>query len=244
MSAAPDEALFQNLVSEATLGFGDPVADQAWMRQSNPVDLISNVRAFAADGTQSTYLKHFVNDAVPRRVEDYTALPDRYMGEVFEAALFPTNIYMERIFDRYGVARTWNVGPGNHWDPYQSEYFREQLEGQYANLQHWNGGGVGRPAPVRFDYRTIFTDFDIWGWHLSVADRPAVEFLNLTNVSCSGLTLRGTGKITITVPPACGTSRAGATTFNVDLGPGWAVSEPGGLGTSRAYGKTVTVPLS
>src|SRR5580765_1352569 len=122
---------------------------------------------------------------------------------------------MERIFDRYGVARTFNVGPGNHWDPYQSEYFREQLQGQYANLQHWDGGGAPRPAPVRFDYRTINTDFDIWGWHFAVADRPAVEFLNLTNVSCSGLTMRGTGKVTVTVPSACETTNAGARTFTV-----------------------------
>jgi hypothetical protein len=214
------------------------------MRASNPIDLIANARAFSADGTQSTYLKHFVNDAVPRRVEDYAALTTDYMGEVFEALLFPMNLYMERIFDRHGIQRTFNVGPGHHWDPYQSPYFREQLEGQYDNLQHWDGSGTARPSPVRFDYRTIATDFDIWGWHLSVAERPAVEFLNLTNVTCQGLTLRGTGKVTVTVPETCGTSKAGQRTFSVDLGPGWAVSEPGGLGSSRAYGKTVTVALS
>jgi S-formylglutathione hydrolase FrmB len=232
------------LIAEVLFGFGDPVADQAWMRASNPIDLISNVRAWAADGRQSTHLKHFVNDAVPRRLEDYASLPQQYMAEVFEALLFPMNIYMEHVFNRYGIERTFNVGPGWHWDPYQAPYFREQLEHQYANLAHWDGGGSPRPDPVRFDYRSIRTDFTIWGWHVAVAERAAIEFLNLTDVTCNRLTLRGTGVVEITVPSACNTGVDGSPAFRVDLGPGWPVDEPAGLGTSRAYGATQTIELT
>jgi S-formylglutathione hydrolase FrmB len=240
MSAAPDVAFQTNIVAEVTTGFGDPVADQAWWRASNPSDLISNARARAADGTQSVHLQHFVNDAIPRRpVEDATRYADGgYMALVYEALLFPTDLYMERLFDRYGVERTFRVGPGDHSGVYGVPYFREQLEGQYANLRHWDGASSGRPDPERFDYRTVRTDFTIWGWRFDV-DRQPVEFLNLTNVSCSSITLRGTGRVNVTAPPACGVSP-----FVVDLGPSQPLDEPAGLGTSRGYGRTVTVALS
>ena len=245
MSAAPDVAFQQNIVGEVTTGFGDPVADQAWWRASNPADLISNARARAADGTQSVHLQHFVNDAVPRRpVEDATRYADGgYMALVYEALLFPTNQYMERLFDRYGVERTFRVGPGDHSGVYGEPYFREQLEGQYANVRHWSGPGKGRPDPDRFDYRTVRTDFDIWGWNFNVERQP-VEFLNLTDVSCSSITLRGTGRVTVTAPRQCKTGVAGERTFVVDLGPSQPLDEPAGLGTSRGYGRTVTVALT
>lgn len=243
-SLTPAELLATFIVGEVVVGFGDPVADQAWMRASNPADLVSNARAFAADGRQSNHLKHFVNDAIPRRVEDLIELPDDYMQQVYETILYPTDLYLEHLFDRHGVQRTFDVGPGQHGYPYQSPYFREQLEAQYAHLLHRDGGGHAMPDPAVFDYRTVRRDVDIWGWHFEVRDRPAVEFLNLTDVSCDGLTLRGTGIVVVTVPASCGTGQAGSRTFTVDLGSGWPVDEPGGMGTSHLYGKTVTVPLT
>ena len=242
-SAAPDEALSTTVVSETVVGFGDPVADQAWLRQSNPTDLIPNARARAADGTQAVHLKHFVNDSVARRAEDYEALPTNYMSHVFETLLFPMNLYMEQIFDRYGVERTFHVGPGNHSAVYAVAYFREQLEEQYANLAHAHDPGDPRPDPVVFDYRTVRPTFEIWGWRFSVADREAVEFLNLTDVSCDGLTLRGSGMVEAVVPAGCGTGLDGSATFTVSLGPGSATDEMAGLGSSRAYGASVRVEL-
>lgn len=244
-SALPDQAFQTNIVGEVTTGFGDPVADQAWWRASNPSDLIPNARARAADGTQSVHLQHFVNDAVPRRPADDLAryADGGYMALAYEALLFPTNQYMERIFDRYGVERTFNVGPGDHSGVYGVPYFREQLEGQYANLRHWDGSSKGRPDPVQFDYRTVRNQFTIWDWTFAV-DREAVEFLNLLDVTCSSITLRGTGQVTATAPKDCGTGVAGSPTFTVDLGPSQAVDEPAGLGSSSVYGRTVTVPLT
>ena len=239
----PIELLTFFIVGEVTLGFGDPIADQAWMRASNPTDLVSNARAYAADGTQANHLKHWVNDAIPRRAEDLSELPTDFMQQVYETVLYPSDLYLEHVFDRYGVQRTFDVGPGQHGYPYQSPYFREQLAAQYAHLQHADGKGHPMPDPVVFDYRTVRTDFPIWGWQFKVRQRPAVEFLNLTNVSCDGLTLRGTGKVTVTVATSCGTGVDGHRTFTVDLGPGWPIDEPGGAGTSHIYGKTKTVEL-
>ena len=239
----PAQLFDQFVVGELTLGFGDAIADQAWMRASNPIDLIPNARAFAADGTQSNHLKHFVNDAVPRRLEDLEGIAANPLIEGYEAILYPSNLYLERVLDRYGIERTFDVGPGHHGHPYQSPYFREQLEQQYAHLAHRDGTGVLMPDPAVFDYRTVRTEFDVWGWSFEVRDRPAVEFLNLTAVSCDGLTLRGTGRVRVTVPERCGTGSGGERTFVVDLGPGWPTDELLGLGTSSAYGRTATVPL-
>ena len=53
--------------SVATVGFGDLVADSEWWRSSQPHEHTGNLRAWAADGTQSTHVKFFSNDMIPRR---------------------------------------------------------------------------------------------------------------------------------------------------------------------------------
>ena len=101
-----------------------------------------------------------------------------------------------------------------------------------------------RDLPV-FDYRSISRDFSIWNWHFSV-DRDPTEFLTLRSVSCDGLTLQGTGKVTVTVPPPCHTSLDGTPktrTFTVDLGAAQATDEPLGLGATPVYGRTAHITL-
>jgi hypothetical protein len=241
-TVAPEAAWDQLYGAVATVGFGDMAgADSAFFRDVQPNDLVPNARAYGADGRQSLHIKYFVNDAVPRRVEDFTEEAPILIG--FEVLLYPTNLTLDNTMERYGVERTFNVGPGTHSGSYSRAYHREQLEAQYANVRHWDGGGNPRPAPVVFDYRTSRSAFDIWGWTFRVERQP-VEFLNLTAVSCHALTLRGTGKVVVTVDKKCRTGIDGARTFTVDLGPSQPVSEPQGAGSSHAYGPTVTVQLT
>jgi S-formylglutathione hydrolase FrmB len=239
----PAEAFAQMLVGEATLGWGDVAADHAWFRHSNPVDLMPNARAWGADGRQSVHLQHFVNDAVVRRPEDVAALGERYMATVYETLLHPMNLYMEDLYDRLGVETTFHVGPGDHSGTYGVPYFREQLEGQYGALRHRDGGGEPGPRPTVFDYRTIRTSFEVWGWRVEV-DRAATEFLSLTEVSCEALSVRGTGVVTVTVPGWCRTGVDGGRTVTVDLGPSQPVDEPVGAGSTRAYGRTAVIDLT
>ncbi|HWH32886.1 MAG TPA: alpha/beta hydrolase-fold protein [Egibacteraceae bacterium] len=239
--AAVHQRVDPPLTAEVAYGWGDPVADQAWMRGANPVDLIPNARAYDHDGRQVVHLKHFVNDAVPRRQSDLTN--PNVFAQFYESALYPMNLYMERVFDRYGVERDFRVGPGDHSGTYGVPYFREQLAEQYARLRHWDGGGRPPPRPVRFDYRTVRSAFSVWGWSFAV-EREAMEFLNLTDVSCDGLTLRGSGSVTVTVPARCAaTGPGGERTFTVDLGPSQPADEPAGMGQSSAYGRVVRVTL-
>ena len=236
----PEAAWTQLYGSVATVGFGDmAVADSAFFRDVQPFDLVPNARAYKR-GRQALHIKYFVNDAIPRRAEDFTV--ESHMQIAFEVLLSPTNRVLETTFDRFGVERTFHMGPGTHSGSYSRAYHREQLEAQYANLRHWDGGGAPRPDPEVFDYRTSRSRFDIWGWEFAV-EREPVEFLNLTDVSCDRLTLRGTGVVTVTAPRRCQAGLAGQRTFTVDLGPSQVTSEPHGAGSSQVYGRTVTVEL-
>jgi hypothetical protein len=94
------------------------------------------------------------------------------------------------------------------------------------------------PIPETFRHRTLRTDFSIYDYDITVVDRPATEFLTLTDVTHDGLTLRGSGLVevvtgsryergaTYTVE-GTGTAAidvvadgAGRLAFPVDLGPG------------------------
>jgi S-formylglutathione hydrolase FrmB len=96
-------------------------------------------------------------------------------------------------------------------------------------------------VPDDFDYRTIESVFEVYGWEVSV-DRDVVEFLALTDVDRDDLTVTGSGTVTVTTPAAyepgavyrvsaSGAStvepaqqnvvadRAGRLTYTVTLGP-------------------------
>ena len=221
----------------ALLALGDPVADQAFYRGNMPRDLAMNGHA-SDGGTQSLYIKGFSNDTVPRRTADATD----FGSIAFEDIVLPMNVAMEAAFSVEGVSNDYQLHPGIHSDPYRWPWLREQLEDQYARLAHADGtDGAPRPATA-FDYRTISTDFSIWNWRVHVARTP-VEFLEMRDVSCQGLTLQGTGSVTVTVPGNCHTRLGGDRTFTVDLGPSMPTDEPAGAGATPVYGRTVTVDL-
>jgi S-formylglutathione hydrolase FrmB len=222
------------------LVFGDPAQDQAQYRGNMPRDLAMNGRASAA-GVSSLHIRGFVNDAIPRRREDIG--PSYPVAQAFEAIVLPMNLGMEAAFRIAGVEHTFEIHPGIHSGVYWNPFLRAQIAAQYARVRHADGTGSPPPLATVFDYRTISTDFTIWGWAFHVAREP-VEFLTLNDVSCDGLTLRGSGVVTVSVPPSCGTTLNGKTTFDVDLGPSWPVDEPAGASDLPAYGVSVRVELS
>jgi S-formylglutathione hydrolase FrmB len=222
------------------LVFGDPAGDQSQYRGNMPRDLAVNGRASAA-GVSSLHIRGFVNDAVPRRLEDIG--PSYPISQAFEGIVLPMNLEMDLSFRLAGVEHTFEIHPGLHSGVYWNPFLRAQLAAQYARVRHADGTGSPPPMPTVFDYRTISKDFEIWGWRFSVAREP-VEFLMMNDVSCDGLTLRGSGVVTVTVPAACGTTLKGRSTFDVDLGPSWPVDEPAGASDVPAYGFSVRVELS
>jgi S-formylglutathione hydrolase FrmB len=219
------------------LVFGDPAGDQARYRGNMPRDLAMNARAKAGD-VWSLHIRGFVNDAVPRRAEDLG--PSYPVSQAFETIVLSMNLGMELAFQMAGVEHGFEIHPGLHDRVYWNPFLREQIAAQYARVRHVDGRGGPTPMPTLFDYRSIANDFTIWGWSLHVARDP-VEFLTLTNVSCKGLTLRGTGVVTVKVAASCRTKQRMLT---VDLGPSLPVDEPGGASDVPAYGRTVRVDLS
>jgi hypothetical protein len=212
---------------------GDPVADQAYFRGNMPPDLAMNGIG-GAMGIDS-----FVNDTIPRQSSDLTDTT----ALAFEDIVLPMNADMQLAFDAEGVPNTFAIHQGLHSDAYRNAWMRGLEEFAYGRLSHADGTTGTPPPPPVFDYRTISTDFTIWGWHLAVARQP-VEFLTMTAVCCSSITLQGTGRITVTVPPSCATGVGGRSTFTVDLGDPFPIDDPAGLGATRVYGTTTTVSLS
>lgn len=234
----------------ALTALGDPVADQAYFRGNMPTDLAMNGRAFSGGGDQVLGIDDFWNDMVPEQGAqqllsggDPGALGNDVSSEPFENIVFPMNVDMEAALAAQGVANTFAIHQGNHSDTYRNAWFRGLEQFTYDRLAHPGGGGNPPAAPAVFDYRTISTHFSIWGWNFAV-DRLPVEFLTLRSVSCRGLTLQGTGTVTVTVPLSCGTGYQGASSFPVDLGPDQATDEPLDASATPVYGRTVTVTLS
>jgi S-formylglutathione hydrolase FrmB len=234
--------------------FGDPVADQAYFRGNMPTDLAMNARADAPGGAQLLGIDDFWNDMVPEQAlsqvaagQSPSALQNDVSSEPFENIVFPMNVDMEAAFAEQGVANTFAIHQGNHTDVYRNAWLRGLEEFAYGHL-----GPAGGSAPASFDYRSISTDFSVWGWQFSsweqgqvgAQPRRTVEFLDLRNVSCQGLTLQGAGVVHVTVPESCPTGSAGSRSFDVDLGPDQPLDEPFGAGALPVYGSTVTVPLS
>lgn len=211
---------------------GDPVADQAYFRGNTPRDLALNALAFAG-GQQVLGIDGFWNDTVPRRPQDASSTP-------FEVLVTPMNLDMEAAFTDLGVEHVSAVHQGNHSDVYRNAWYRGLLEYTWARLQHPDLHGTPPPAPTTFDFRSVSPQFDIWGWHFDV-QRPVTEFLTLRDVSCTHVTLQGSGTVTFTAPPSCGLTTG---TYTVDLGPSLPIDEEGGAGATPVYGTTVTVPLA
>lgn len=191
--------------------FGDPAADQAYFRGNMPTDLAVNGEGLGIDS--------FVNDMVPRRSTDASSTP-------FEVIVFPMNMDMQADFAAAGISNTFAIHQGNHSDVYRNAWFRGMEEFAYAKTM------TPEPIPVPFTYRTISTDFAIWGWHFHGV-RQNIEFLDLKNVSCQQLTMSGSGWWHVIPPPRCH-----AKAVDVELGPAAPVDQP-----VPALGSTVTVAL-
>ena len=222
---------------------GDPAGDEAYWRGNTTQDLAANARAWSGSGVQSLPVDMSSDDAVPWRLTTGdTSSAQNTTGialELFASSLVAAQRF---AFDQEQVAYHYELGKGPH-GTYVPAYYRHFLEQLYPLVRHSDGGGSPAPAPTKFDYRTIDTQFAVWGWTFSVARTP-VEFLEIRDASCQGLTLQGSGVVKVTVPQHCQTGLDGSPTFNVDLGPSMPTDEHAGdASATGVYGKVVQVGL-
>jgi hypothetical protein len=201
-----------------------------------PRDLALNGHARSSAG-QSVDLRGFWNDAVPHNPRDLTD-PAGYAGaQAFEAIVTPMNRDQVLAFRDTHVTWQHEIHPGTHSGEYWNAWLRGLLEQQYAVLRS------PAPGPGVFDFRSSDRKFAVWGWQFSVK-RPTSEFVDLSDVSCHAVGLKGSGLVTVTVPAWCHTGVQGHRTFTVDLGPSYPIDETAGLGASGAYGAQRTVQLT
>ena len=239
-ASAPLDALPEQArgFAVATYAFGDPSVDQSYYRGHMPRDLALNAHAVGrVDGkpVQSLVVRGFSNDAVPRRASDFSNPPGYFGAQAFEAIVLVSNIEQNKAFADADVQQHYEMHPGIHSDVYWDPYLRGQLEAQYAAMRHPGGGGNPPPLPTTFAYRSTARQFEVWGWRFKV-QRPASEFLDLTNVTCHGLTVRGTGTVEFTPPPRCH-----ARPMKVVLGPGATTDAPAGADEASFYGHVAYV---
>jgi hypothetical protein len=221
--------------------FGDPAADEAYYRARQPVDLAMNATARRGQ-SPSLVVRGFSNDTVPRMPSDFTP-PGYFVAQGFEDLVLPTNVEMTRAFAAEGVEQHYELHPGLHADVYWNPWLRDQIVAQYAALRHPDGGGEPPPDPETFSYASAAKNFEVWGWQVDVR-RPAPEFLRLSDVSCRGLALRGSGRVRVVVPQRCHTGVDGSRVVQVNLGPSMPADAPAGADTAPAYGRTVQVALT
>ncbi len=117
-------------------------------------------------------------------------------GSIAEAEVRSESASMHRQLVANGVPHVWDdYGPGVHSNYYWKRGLRQLMRPLQAVFK------AAPPPPSRFTYRSIDPRYAVYGWDVAI-DRKALEFSELGDVSRTGFTVRGSGKATVTTPPA------------------------------------------
>lgn len=199
--AAPEMAVIQTAFTPEPL-WGSFLTHEANWRSHNPTDLAGNLG--------SMIVRHTTGTGIP-------CPGDNPAEGIIEAIILLMNVSLDHQLTTAGVDHELVVHPcgthENHHFVRDADAWLTALDGIFA---------APPPVPPTFDYRTAELDFDIWGWSFT-AHRPAIELLDLRDVSAAGLTAVGSGPVDVVSP---------------------AVYEPGASYTvSSARAGVLTVPI-
>lgn len=199
--------------------WGPYATDETRWRTHNPTDLAPNLR------WTSLWLSTGNGVLMPG---------DNPSGAPVEAGVYAMNRNFHDRLDQLGIAHEWHDrGYGTH----EWHYWQEDL---HAWLPVLMSVFASPPkAPDAFDYRSAEPSFSAWGWDFGTV-RPGLQFVDLTAVSASGFTARGSGPLSVTTAPVFSprsrhrvnvegvgdtvvtADELGRLRFSVDLGPGRA----------------------
>ncbi len=164
--------------------FGDPITNELAYHAHAPVDLARNL------GTLSVYLAS--GNGVPCELDDV----DRFTGIYPAAELLPLSqsLPYDSALTTAGVAHTndFPVCATHDW-PYFNQFLRHFWPQMLAAFQ--------APPPASFDYRSADQRFTVFDWTFTADPSRAGEFLDVTDASTTGVTLRGSGLTTVTTAP-------------------------------------------
>lgn len=238
LSVSPE---FQGGAVDAIYG---PRATQAvrW-HGHNPTDLADNLRGLNLQVRTANGIPAPGIGENPASADTASCLIEGgvYMGTVdFHQAL--QSLRIPHLYDDYG--------PGCHTVANFKREIRDTLDVFRRQFAH-------PPArPTSFDFASIQPSFGVYGWHVRADPRRALEFLQLTAVRRTGLTLTGSGSTTVSSPPlfrgvqqvilsgaiqrAVTPDASGRITFTVDLGTPDTDQQYTPLAVTRQVRQTVT----
>jgi len=159
----------------------------------NPADLASNLRTVDVQLFNGSGILDPAHEAV-------TNAPFCSVESDF---VRPETVSLHQTLVALGINHRWQEESWGCHDPELMQYFIPQAIERFQSLF-----AQSVAAPARFDYRAIEPSFDVYGWHVAADPARALEFLTLTDVSPSGLTVTGSGTTTITTPPLFKGSKA------------------------------------
>ena len=164
--------------------WGNRVLHEARHRGHNPVDLADNL----AD--TRVWFRTGMGVAGGPAPKDPESLG-------LEALLWSTNESFAAALAAAGVDHHYEAYPhgGHNWYHWQAGFQRA-----WPEIQALFDRPVAAP-PASFRYRSIEPRFRIWGWDVAV-DRPTTEFVYLRDVTAGGLSLEGSGTVTLATAPA------------------------------------------
>jgi S-formylglutathione hydrolase FrmB len=228
---------------------GPRATEEVRWRGSNPTDLASNLEGMAvqvrtANGTLNPEIGEG-ND------------PNDSLSCLVENGVFQGSTSFHEALDAAGVEHTWaNYGNGCH----SVQNFTREVIDTLKSFDEVLGNAP--EDPTSFEYRSIRPEFDVWDWNFRADPSRALEFMKVS-VKPREVTLRGSGRTTVTTPPLFKgiklvdvgrkadvgnrhvhyrPTAEGRLTFPVDLGPAHTIQQyrPGASTTF----KSVTVTLN
>lgn len=165
--------------------WGDWQTQEVRWRGHNPADLVGNlhdVRLWMTTGM-----------GAPGGPSPQDGDPT---GLATESAVYGTNQSFDAKATVAGVQHTFVPYPqgGHNWWHWQNDLHTAWplIMQTFATPQ---------PPPPSFDYESMEPRFDVWGWTL-MPHREVTEFLTMQSASASGLTLTGSGDVSVQTPPA------------------------------------------
>ena len=191
---------------------GDPISDRVWWENANPGALAVNYGEVSLDV--------HVGDGSPcdaQELNDYTA----WFGTQ-SLFVYPTNQRFHDALDRAGVDHSYRPQCGIH----SYRHLERQLH------EWWGSVAFGSPAPASFDYRRVDRSFSVWDWTFSADANRAAEFLDVRDASHDGVTLTGSGEVSVRT----------ARLFGANQKVRVSIEDPGGVRTQvvRARGKRLS----
>lgn len=236
--------------------WGDPYTERVVWENNDPTYLAPNLKGTpvwlaSGNGIPGPLDPSLVPDPSDPTAEASTAASVAAAAAT-EAEIWDMSKSFVKALNAAGIPHTdYFYGDGTHSWP----YWQRDLVDFLAWLKPYIGHPV--PAPATFSYRTADTAFSAWGWSFGVSDRDVREFVYLSDVGRSGLTVLGSGSLAVTtaalykpgreyavdaggVRQTVAADAAGRLSFSVEMGPSHQVQQYRfGVDATTGWQKTV-----